>query len=86
MINKKHDERRDGVKKIMTIEREEEGGEKFSLAVLSFNLRFFGSYFKEISSTTLSIESTCLPRARGLIGAESIMGRDTRLRRDIVED
>lgn len=70
----------------MTIEREEEGGEEFSLAVLSFNLRFFGSYFKEISSTTLSIESTCLPRARGLIGAESIMGRDTRLRRDIVED
>lgn len=47
---------------------------------LSINLGFFGSYFKGTFSTTLSIESTCPPRARGLIGVQSTVGK--RYRRD----
>jgi len=43
------------------------GGKKESFAIFSINLGFFGSYFKGTFSTTLSIESTCSPRARGLM-------------------
>lgn len=59
-----------------------EGERGFSLAALFFNPRFFGSYFKGTFSTPLAIESTCLPRTRGLVGAESIVGGDIGLDRD----